>query len=68
MSDLLNQIPFREELQDLQEEFQDAQLNKTEYSKRLLEGGTLPNKVLREGESQNSIYAVRSMGIPLSRF
>ena len=36
---------------------------KSEYSKRLLEGGTLPNKVLREGESQNSIYAVRSMGI-----
>ena len=34
---------------------------KSEYSKRLLEGGTLPNKVLREGESQNSIYAVRSM-------
>ena len=29
MSDLLNQIPFREELQDLQEEFQDAQLNKS---------------------------------------
>ena len=36
---------------------------KSEYSKRLLEGGILPNKVLREGESQNSIYAVRSMGI-----
>lgn len=29
MSDLLNQIPYREELQDLQEEFQDAQMDKS---------------------------------------
>ena len=29
MSDLLNQIPYREELQDLQDEFQDAQMDKS---------------------------------------
>ena len=29
MSDLLEQIPFREELQDLQENFQDAQMDKS---------------------------------------
>ena len=33
------------------------------YNKLLSEGGTLPNNILREGESQNTIYAVRSLGI-----
>ena len=33
------------------------------YDKLLSEGGTLPNNVLREGESQYTIYAVRSLGI-----
>ena len=33
------------------------------YDKLLSEGGTLPNNILREGESQYTIYAVRSLGI-----
>ena len=33
------------------------------YNKILSEGGTLPNNILREGESQYTIYAVRSLGI-----
>ena len=33
------------------------------YNKMLSEGGSLPNNVLREGESQYTIYAVRSLGI-----
>ena len=36
---------------------------KTMYDKLLSEGGTLPNNILCEGESQNTIYAVRSLGI-----
>jgi Outer membrane receptor proteins, mostly Fe transport len=36
---------------------------KDEYTKRLLTNSTLPNKVIREGESQNTIYAVPSLGI-----
>jgi hypothetical protein len=36
---------------------------KNEYTKLLLTNSTLPNKVIREGESQNTIYAVRSLGI-----
>ena len=33
------------------------------YDKLIAEGGTLPNNILREGESQNTIYAVHSLGI-----
>lgn len=33
------------------------------YDKLIAEGGTLPNNILREGESQNTIYAVKSLGI-----
>ena len=40
-----------------------SQALKDEYAKRLLTGGTTPNKVIREGESQYTIYAVRSLGI-----
>lgn len=36
---------------------------KSMYDKLLSEGGSLPNAILREGESQNSIYAVPSLGI-----
>lgn len=36
---------------------------KNEYTKRLLTNSVLPNKVIREGESQNTIYAVPSLGI-----
>ena len=40
-----------------------SQALKDEYAKRLLTGGTTPNKVIREGESQHTIYAVQSLGI-----
>ena len=33
------------------------------YDKLLQYGGSLPNQILKEGESQNTIYVVRSMGI-----
>ena len=33
------------------------------YDKLLSEGGSLPNKILREGDSENTIYAVHSLGI-----
>lgn len=33
------------------------------YDKLLSKGGSLPNTILREGESQNTIYAVPSLGI-----
>ena len=36
---------------------------KNEYAKRLLVGGTTPNSVIQEGESQFTIYAVPSLGI-----
>ena len=36
---------------------------KNEYAKRLLMGGTTPNSVIQEGESQYTIYAVPSLGI-----
>ena len=36
---------------------------KDEYAKRLLSRGTTPNRVIREGESQYTIYAVPSLGI-----
>lgn len=40
-----------------------SQAMKSEYAKLLLERGTTPNKVIREGESQYTIYAVPSLGI-----
>lgn len=40
-----------------------SQAMKNEYAKLLLTQGTTPNKVIREGESQNTIYAVPSLGI-----
>lgn len=40
-----------------------SQAMKDEYAKLLLTRGTTPNKVIREGESQNTIYAVPSLGI-----
>lgn len=33
------------------------------YDKLLAEGGSLPNKILQEGNAENTIYAVHSMGI-----
>ena len=36
---------------------------KKKYDELLSEGKTLPNTILREGDSQNTIYAVRSLGI-----
>ncbi len=36
---------------------------KAMYTKLLTEGGSLPNKILQERDSENTIYAVRSMGI-----
>lgn len=40
-----------------------SQAMKDEYAKRLLVGGIEPNSVIREGESQYTIYAVPSLGI-----
>ena len=40
-----------------------SQAMKDEYAKRLLSRGTTPNRVIREGESQYTIYAVPSLGI-----
>lgn len=40
-----------------------SQAMKDEYAKRLLTGGIAPNSVIREGESQYTIYAVPSLGI-----
>ena len=36
---------------------------KNAYDKLLQYGGSLPNQILKEGESQNTIYVVRSLGI-----
>lgn len=40
-----------------------SQAMKDAYGKLLLTGSVLPNKVIREGESQYTIYAVPSLGI-----
>ncbi|MBR1463305.1 MAG: TonB-dependent receptor, partial [Prevotella sp.] len=40
-----------------------SQAMKDEYAKLLLTRGVTPNRVIREGESQYSIYAVPSLGI-----
>lgn len=40
-----------------------SQAMKDEYAKQLLTKSILPNNIIREGESQNTIYAVPSLGI-----